>query len=90
VASCDVKYRELRDEYKKAELLFTHLEVKYRELVSHHYSFKDTARRLANMRLPVAPDSDSERHEEFNFGNGGTGQMPLDGNGPSVISKDAF
>lgn len=70
VALCDVKFRELRDEYKKAELLYTHLEIKYKELISHHYSFKDTARRLANLKFSNTSGSDSERREDFTFGSG--------------------
>lgn len=60
VALCDPEFRKMRDEYKKAELLVTHLEIKYRELMSYHYSFKDTARRLAGLKFATASGSDSE------------------------------
>lgn len=68
VALCDAKFRELRDEYKKADLLVTHLEIKYRQLVSYHYSFKDTARRLSNLKFATTSGSDTERHESFEMG----------------------
>lgn len=68
VALCDSKFRELRDEYKKAELLVTHLEIKYRQLVSYHYSFKDTARRLSNLKFATSSGSDTGRHESFDMG----------------------
>lgn len=71
VALGDLKFRELRDEYKKAELLATHLEIKYKQLISHHYSFKDTARRLANLKFANTSGSDSEKSEDFNMGGGG-------------------
>ena len=70
VALGDLKFRELRDEYKKAELLATHLEIKYKQLISHHYSFKDTARRLANLKFANTSGSDSEKGEDFSMGGG--------------------
>ena len=74
VALCDTAFRELRDEYKKAELLMSHLEIKYRELLSYHYSFKDTARRLSGLYQAGSSVSDSEKKEDF-----ATGDFPLTG-----------
>lgn len=74
VALCDANFRELRDEYKKAELLVEHLTIKYRELVSYHYSFKDTARRLSGLWQAGSGSSDSEKKEDF-----ATGDFPLTG-----------
>jgi hypothetical protein len=71
VALCDVTFRGMRDEYKKAELLVTHLEIKYRELLAHHYDFRDAARRLSGLTLAGGGGSDSERREDF------VAQIPL-------------
>lgn len=67
IALCDVAFRSLRDEYKKAELLVTHLQIKYRELLSYHYSFKDTSRRLSGLKFATASGSDSEAPNQFNI-----------------------
>lgn len=74
VALCDVEFRKMRDEYKKAELLVTHLEIKFRELMSYHYSFKDTARRLSGLKFATSGSSDSSLKEEF-----GLTQLPVAG-----------
>lgn len=73
VALCDPTFRELRDEYKKAELLMTHLEIKYKELISFHYVFKDTAKRLAGLSYAGSQSSDTEKREDF------TPQLPIKG-----------
>ena len=75
VALCDAEFKRLRDEYKKAEQLMIYLEIKYKELISYHYSFKDTARRLSGQKMATSGGSDSER-EDSNFG---AGQIPLTG-----------
>ncbi|MGI0059774.1 MAG: hypothetical protein ACREBJ_08390 [Nitrosotalea sp.] len=67
VALCDTEFRRLRDEYKKAELLVSHLEIKYKELISYHYSFKETARRLSGLKSATGSGSDSIR-EDSGFG----------------------
>ena len=84
VALCDPEFRKLRDEYKKAEQLMIYLEIKYKELISYHYSFKDTARRLGGLRAATTGGSDSER-DDPNFG---VGQIPLDINKTSEAQKD--
>jgi hypothetical protein len=85
VALCDTEFKRLRDEYKKAEQLMIYLEIKYKELISYHYSFKDTARRLSGQRGATTGQSDSER-EDPTFG---VGQIPLDTTGKtSEAQKD--
>ena len=68
VALCDPKYRQLRDEYQKAEQIVKYLELKYNDLISYHYSFKDAARRLSGIKAATSNGSDSERRDE-SFGN---------------------
>lgn len=84
VGLCDAEFKRLRDEYKKAEQLMVYLEIKYKELISYHYSFKDTARRLSGQRGATTGQSDSER-EDSNFG---VGQIPLDTGKTSEAQKD--
>lgn len=83
VALADPKFRELRDEYKKAELLMTHLEIKYKELISYHYSFKDTARRLSGLWQAGSSASDSEKKEEF-----ATGDFPVTGTSSNQAKEE--
>jgi hypothetical protein len=83
IALCDEKFRELRDEYKKAELLVGHLEIKYRELISYHYSFKDTARRLSGIRSATNGGSDTDRNDPFEIGN-----LPLNTDPATEAKKD--
>jgi len=74
IGEADSKYREMRNEYRKAELLFTHLEGKHRELISFHYLFRDTARRLSGMAFTGNSGSDSDRRDDETFGQP---QLPL-------------
>lgn len=85
VALCDPDFRKLRDEYKKAELLVSHLEIKYKELISYHYSFKDTARRLSGLKSATTGGSDSAKEE----GEFGASSIPLNSTKPgSEAEKD--
>ncbi|MGH9426477.1 MAG: hypothetical protein ACRD2L_09265, partial [Terriglobia bacterium] len=65
VADADHAFRELRDEYKKAELLVGYLELKYRELFALHYDFRDRTRRLSGLSSAANAGSGTERHEDF-------------------------
>jgi len=85
VALCDLEFRKQRDEYKKAELLMGHLEIKYRELMSFHYSFKDTARRLAGMNMATSGGSESDKHDIFNVSD-----IPLSGESQAKEEKEPF
>ena len=60
------------------------LEIKYKELISYHYSFKDTAPRLSNQRGATSGSSDSPSDDPA-FG---VGQIPLDANKTSEAQKD--
>lgn len=85
VALCDPEFRKLRDEYKKAEQLVEYLEIKYKELISYHYSFKDTARRLGGQLNATSGGSDSGR-EDSSFG---VAQIPLNVEKKNEAQKDS-
>lgn len=85
VALCDLEFRKYRDEYKKAELLVDHLTIKYRELMGFHYSFKDTARRLAGMNMATSGGSDSDRHDNFDLKD-----IPFSGDAQAKEDKETF